>query len=313
VIVRSTALALALAAISCHPKESGVPPLCSFDMASEGELATKALPPETWLRLVSPTVDKTTMVRNGPLKDGCGRVVEDVASDPTFGCPAARFETVVVADDRVEASDLIMSQVGADRVLLWAATDELVDGQAFGSIALAQWTERGIEIHGAGVVRGHRQGARMRLHHASGIPVLVLESDRCDRANACTRVGQFVPMLARRFREVPLFEGARGCIGRAQFALTRQTEVKLDSRWVRRFRMSRNIELADSGIVLTDLVIVEDFDSGDPSTPPTPFRRATASRPLELADGRFELRDEDLWERVLRDYGEVRGPAVDRR
>ena len=136
--------------------------------------------------------------------------------------------------------------------------------------------------------------------------MLVLESDRCDRGKACTRVGQFVPMLARRFREVPLFEGDRGCIGRAQFPLTRQTEVKLDGRWVRRFRMSRNIELADSGIMLTDLVIVEDFDSGDPSTPPTPFRRATASRPLELADGRFELRDEDLWERVLRDYGEVR-------
>jgi len=303
-----TAIAIAgltaAAVVACHPKASGVPPLCAYDMASDTELAAKALPPATWLRLVSPSVDRTTMTRSGPLRDGCGRVLEAVA--PDTGCPATKLETVTVAGDVVEPKDLVISQIGENRVVLWAATDELVDGQSYGSIALALWTERGIELHAAGAVQGYREGARMRLHHASGVPVLVLESDRCDRAGACTRIGQFVPILARRFREVPVFEVGRGCIGRPQFPLTRATEVRMDGRWLRRFRLSRTIELAQEGIVLTDLVIVEDIDGQNPDAPPTPFRRATASRPLVLDDGHFELRDEDLWERVLRDYGNVR-------
>ena len=305
-VVGALALASVVAAsvVACHPKASGIPPLCAYDMASDNELAAKALPPATWLRLVSPSVDRSTMTRTGPLRDGCGRVLEAPALEAS--CPAAQLETVTVAGDVVEPKDLVIGQVGENRVVLWAATDELVDGQAYGSMALALWTERGIELHAAGAVQGYREGARMRLHHASGVPVLVLESDRCDKSGTCTRIGQFVPILARRFREVPVFEAGRGCIGRPQFPLTRATEVRMDGRWLRRFRMSRNIELAPEGIVLTDLVIVEDIDSQNPDTPPTPFRRATASRPLLLDDEHFELRDEDLWERVLRDYGNVR-------
>jgi hypothetical protein len=283
--------------------------LCSYDVASEGELEQKVLPPETWLKLVSPSIEHTSMTRTGPLRDGCGRTIDEITAFPS--CPAAQFETLAVAGDRVEAKDLLISQVGENRVVLWAATDELVDGEAYGSLALAHWTERGIELHATGAVRGFRQGARMRMHHASGIPVLVLESDRCDRNGACTRVGQLVPMLARRFREVPVFEAGRGCVGRAQFPLTRATEVRTDARWLRKFRMSRTIELAPEGVVLTDLVVVEDFDTQNPQNPPTPFRRVTARRPIELADEQFELRDEDLWERVLRDYGAVRPGSLD--
>jgi hypothetical protein len=290
--------------VACKPKPSGIPPLCKYDMASDAELESKALPPLTWLKVVSPSVEHTTMTRQGPLKDACARVVDEVREMPT--CPAARIETVTKANDVVEAKDLVISQVGADQTVLWAATDELVDGEAYGSIALARWTERGIEIHGTGAVQGYREGARMRLHHASGIPVLVLESDRCDAQRKCTRIGQFVPLLARKFREVPVFEAGRGCIGRAQFPLTRATEVKIDNRWVRRFRMSRSIELVNEGVVLTDLVTVEDFDAENPNNPPTPFRRATSTRPLLLGDTQFELRDEDLYDRVLRDYGNVR-------
>lgn len=299
--------------VACKPKPNRVPPLCKYDVASDNELASKTLPAGTWLALASPSVDRQTMTRKGPLKDSCGRVVQDPATDETMACPAARFETQPVAGDALEEKDLLVAQVDANKVVLWAATDEFVDGQAVGPVSLALWTEDGIEIHAAGVLRGFRTGARVRMHHASGIPVLVLESDRCTPDGKCTRVGQFVPVLARRFREVPVHETGRGCIGRPQFALTRDQEIAIDDKWVRRFRLVRNIELVDGGIMLNDLVTVDEFDKTDPAAPPTPFRRATASRPLELVDGHFELRDEDLWERVLRDDGSARGPLRDRK
>jgi len=185
------------ACASCKPKPNRVPPLCKYDVASENELAAKTLPAGTWLALASPSVDRQTMTRKGPLKDSCGRVVADPAADETMACPAARFETQAVSNDTLEEKDLLVAQVGGDKVVLWAATDEYVDGQAVGPVSLALWTEDGIEIHAAGVLRGFRTGARVRMHHASGIPVLVLESDRCTPDGKCTRIGQFVPVLAR--------------------------------------------------------------------------------------------------------------------
>lgn len=304
---RIATLALGLAVASACRNDGPRPGvLCSFDIASEDELAQKSLGNDTWMAVVSPSVDRNAMTRTGPLRDSCGRVAVDVGSDASFACPGVPLETRAVAGDKVDLRDLVIAQVGNDRVILWAATDELADGEAIGTITLAQWTDKGIDVFAAGAVRGFRDGARVRLHHAGSVPVMVLESDRCGAARKCTRVGQFVPILAGSFREVGLHEVGKGCIGRAQFDLTRELEVKIDNRWLRRFRMTRNIDLVDGGIVLTDLVIVEDRDANDPGLPPTPFRRATASRPLVFVDGHLELRDEDLWERVLRDYGSVR-------
>ncbi len=307
---RSAALAVCLlAASACRNDRPRPGVLCSFNIASEEELAQKSLGPDAWMSVVSPSVDRNSMTRTGPLRDSCGRIAVDVGGDTSFACPGVPIQTSLVAGDRVDLRDLMIAQVENDRVVLWAATDELAGGEAIGTITLAQWTDQGIDVFAAGAIRGYRDGARVRLHKVGPVPVMVLESDRCDPARKCTRVGQFVPILGGTFREVGLHETGKGCVGRAQFDLTRELEVKVDSRWLRRFRMTRNIDLVDGGIVLTDLVVVEDRDASNPGLPATPFRRATASRPLAFVDGHLELRDEDLWERVVRDYGSVRGPA----
>lgn len=309
-LVAGVTLVAAALGAACRPDPRRPGALCSFDVASEDELAAKTLPVSTWLTLVSPSIDRQTLVRQGPWRDSCGVVLT-----PPDGaaCPAAAALGTPVAGDRVEGTDLVMAQVGGDRMLAWAATDEFSDGMARGTVALVKWREDGIDVVGTGLVTGLRQGARARLHHTSGVEVLVLEGDRCDATRRCIRVGQFVPLAGGRFREAELHEPGRGCVGRPQFDLERSTEVRIDGRIVRSFRLTRSIELDGSGIVMTDLVVVEDRDARDPAAAPTPFRRATARRPLVFVDGHFELRDEDLWERVLRDYGAVREPGGPRR
>ena len=301
-----TMVALVTALSGCRPKSNRVSPLCKFDMASESELSSRALPAEAWLGIVEPSLNRTTMIHSGPHRDSCGRIAQDLTQDKAFVCPGVSVAAEPVAGDVAEISDLVMSQAGEDQLLLWAATEELVGGEAQGPMALVWWTDAGIEIHATGLVRGYRAGARMRLHHLGTDPVLVLESDRCDAANHCIRVGQFIPVIGRRFREAPLYSPTGECFGRAQFDLSREQEIALDDHRMRRFRLTRTIELQEDGVALIDLVTAEDYDKRYPDTPATPFRKASSNRPLHYVDGHLELRDEDLWDRVLRDGGAVR-------
>jgi hypothetical protein len=205
---------------------------------------------------------------------------------------------------------------------LWAATDELVGGETEGAAALALWGGKGLEIHAVGVLRGYRQAARMKLHairpstraDAPTIPVLILEGDRCDGEGRCERIVEVVPIVGRRLKELPVWELGRGCIGRAQFKLKKATEQEIPGGIIRRFSLTRTIELQEgAGVLITDLVNMEDYEKGNPEAPPRPFRKISSKRPLELPRelDRLLLRDEDLWERSIRDYGsaEVHDPS----
>jgi hypothetical protein len=268
----------------CKPKPKRVPPLCAFESGDNDEIKTKVLPPLTWLQLVSPSLDIDSMTRRGPLRDSCGLVVSDVSEDERFVCEGYGIPLDPAPDDLVEESDLLMSQVGEDKVLLWAATDEVGGGEASGIVSLALWTEKGIEIHATGPLRGLRDGARLRMAYIAEIPVLILESDRCPGGAttpaACSRIAQFVPIIDRRVRELPMYEADR-CIGRAQFELSRRAEIDLDAQWSRRFEMVRSIEIDAGQIVLTDLITAHDYNRVTQS-PPTPYRKAVSRRPLQL-------------------------------
>lgn len=304
--MRRSAAVLLLAVLAgvgsagCRRPHDRRPALCTFDVASDTELEHEALPAETLLTLVSPAIDRQVLARTGPWRDACGVVLEPPAEEQS--CPAPSGADPI-AGDRIEASDVVVAQVGDGHTIAWAATEELTDGRARGTVALLQWRERGVAILATGVITAHRTGARARLHHTSGIEVLVLEGDRCAASGECTRITRFVPRLGDRFTEIDLHEPGRGCIGPSELELERRAEMRMSDGWVRTFRLSRTVELDDTGIVLTDLVIVEDHDARDPAAPIRPFRRATARRPLALVDGHFELEEEDLWARVLRDDG----------
>lgn len=289
-------------AAGCRPQKTRVDALCSFDVVSQQELESKALDPMTWLTIVSPGIDRIKKTRTGAVLGACGLVHEPLA--PDFACKDFDGSVRRVAGDTIDESDLIMSQLGNDRTLLWAATDELEGGEAEGAAALTVWSDAGLEIHAVGSLRGYRQSARVKLHSVDGMPVLLLESDRCDAAGRCDRVVQPVPIIERRIRELPLYDENRGCLGRAQFVLTKKAERPLPAGWVRRFELQRSIELVEGGgLTLIDLIVAKDHDSRNPDTPPRPVRRINAKRPLQIRDGRWELTEEDLWERVVRDDG----------
>lgn len=298
-------LALGASVGACKPKKSANPPLCSFQAATDAELESQRLPPEAWLPIVSPSIDRATMTRRGPLQDACGRALEP---EPTAwaGCPDTGVRVVSPPGEPVSLDDLVLAQVGQGRMLAWTATDDLSDGDALGPAALIFWTESGLDIHATGLMRAPARGARLRLHHSNNKPVVIIEAERCGNDGKCLPDATFVPIVARRFRDVPLYDDEGACLGRARFELDRRVEQPSPGGLTRRFELQRTIELADEGIVLVDLVTGVELDPADPTSTSRPFRKVSTRRALEFDGERFVVRDKDLWSHVLRDYGLVR-------
>lgn len=316
-LVRSISLVLGAAALlgaaasaGCKPKRTRVPALCSFDGLSEEEREGQTLSPITWLTLTSPSVNRQSMQRGGPMMNACGQVIPPAFSEG-FECPGFEPSGELISTDVIEETDLVMNSAGEDRTVLWAATDELTSGEVEGAAALALWTDEAVEVHAVGMLRGYRHGARVRLHSIGATPVLVLQSDRCDADGACVGVSQVVPIINKRLAELPVWESERGCIGRAQFILEKRETRNLGDGTIRKFVLTRSLELDEEGVFLTDLVRMDDFPDGDPDAEPTPYRKVSARRPLLIEGDRFLLEDEDLWERVLVDHGQVVGTTND--
>jgi hypothetical protein len=306
---------------ACKPKRKGTPPLCAFQAATNAELESQSLKPVEWFPIVSPSIDRAAMTRTGPLRDACGRVLE--GGPAAFaGCPGPPVSVVSKPGDPVALEALVLSQVGKGRLLVWAATEALSDGDSLGPAALVFWTESGLEVHATGLLRGYAKRARMRLHHSRGVPVVILEAQRCESEGRCVPEATFAPILGRRFQDLPLYDAEGSCLGRARFELERRLEQPISGGFTRRFELQRTIELAEEGVVIIDLVTGEEYDPADPTATARPFRRVSTRRALELEDDHFVIRDRDLWTHVLRDYGLVRGdgdaprersdPTVDR-
>lgn len=293
---------------ACRPKKQSNPPLCTFEAVTD-EAMVRTLTPEQWLSLIAPRIDRSTLERLGPHTDACGRVLE-AEGEPWPACPGQYPPTVPRAGDPVEPSDVVMAQVGENRMMIWAATEELVSGEAMGPAALVIWKDAGLEVHATGMLRGLRQDARIRMHHTSGKLVVIMESSQCDADERCTTVAKFFPVVSRRFLDVPLLGPDGDCLGPPSFLLDRRVEQPQPGKLTRRFTLQRTVELSDEeGILLVDLVVGEEFDPNDPVGTVKPFRRVTARRQLEFVDDHFVLRDRSLWEQVLSDYGVVRPDA----
>lgn len=309
-VLGAAALLVAAASAGCKPKRTRVPALCSFDGLSEEEREGQTLSPITWLTLTSPSVNRQSMQRGGPMMNACGQVIPPAFSEG-FECPGFEPSGELISTDLIEETDLVMNSAGEDRTVLWAATDELTSGEVEGAAALALWTDEAVEVHAVGMLRGYRHGARVRLHSIGATPVLVLQSDRCDADGACVGVSQVVPIINKRLAELPVWESERGCIGRAQFILEKRETRNLGDGTIRKFVLTRSLELDEEGVFVTDLVRMDDFPDGDPDAEPTPYRKVSARRPLLIEGDRFLLEDEDLWERVLVDHGQVVGTTND--
>lgn len=300
-------VALGVALGACKPRKTGTPPLCSFKAATDTEIQSQSLPPEAWLPIISPNIDRATMIRRGNLLDACGRGLEP--GPVVFeGCPPDSARIVTRPEDPVDLDDLVLGQVAEGRMLAWAAIDDLSDGDSIGPAALVFWTPEGLDVHATGVVRGMAKDARLRLHQSGGKPVMIINSERCGggEGSKCLPEASFVPIIARKFRDLPLYDDEGTCLGRTRFELERRIDQPTEGGFTRRFELQRNVELAEEGIVLVDLVTGVEFDPADPTATPRPFRKVSTRRMLELDGERFIVRDKDLFNQVLRDYGLVR-------
>ncbi|MCH9684197.1 MAG: hypothetical protein K0V04_22380 [Deltaproteobacteria bacterium] len=293
----------------CRPQQRSDPPLCSFELAGDAHEPAPALSPTQWLPIVSPSIDRTRLVRTGPLRDTCGRQLPTTpAAWPA--CPNAFARTVPRPGGVVDLDDFVLGSVRDGRLLVWAATEDLSTGDGMGPAALVSWTEHGLDVHATGSLSGARDDVRLQVHHSGGIPVVIHRAQRCDADDVCRPVAHLTPIVGRRFREMPVFDPQGQCLGPATFELHRTAEQPTETGSLRRFELHRTIELTPEGIVIVDLVTGQELDPRDPDGSAVPFRRITARRAIELTEDRFVLRDRDLWTHTLRDSGMVRTPAA---
>ncbi len=294
-------LGLLLASPGCKPPPARVPALCS-DRISREERDAQQLPSQTWLTLASPSIDLTSMQRSGPLTTACGEVGPSAFS-PTFECPGLELEPAPSPPTSVALTDLVQDAAGQGRSLLWAPTDPLPSGEFEGSAAVAVWTDDRLEIHATGAIRGYRDNARLQLHAIGSTPVLILESDRCQGA-ACTPMVQIVPILGRRFAELPVWDAARGCAGRAQFPMRLEEQRRLNRSTTRRFTLKRSLELTSAGIAIHERLEMRDESRLD-DAPSSTFRTVEARRDVSLDGDALYVEQANLWERAISDDGDV--------
>ena len=191
--------------------QSPVKALCQVETRVNGNVpvAERSFPVQYWFVLLlngyRSSGEPTT-----PIKDCRGLPIE-VRYD---GCaPEAAGQADLAR--RLGPSDLLISNLGDARRLVWVMTTRLPDGQAQGPVALAEVTSTGIAVRAMGVLRAYPDRARLRLLQVGAGSVLVAEGERCPGKGdptGCDKGMRVMPLVADRFENRPLTRADGQCL-----------------------------------------------------------------------------------------------------
>jgi hypothetical protein len=114
--------------------------------------------------------------------------------------------------------DVVVANVDDQRRLIWAMTDRLSDGEAEGTIAIAEVGAHGINVVALGVLRAYPQNVSLRLERLGSSSVLVADGEHCSPGQAaedCARAVRLVPLVGDRFESRPVVDASGTCLGRS--------------------------------------------------------------------------------------------------
>jgi hypothetical protein len=306
--MRSALLLSVCLVAACKPppktKSSG-PPLCSAARPLTKTNKFRSMRADDWFNLL---VDRAA---DGSNADCTGTPL--TWSEPQGCLETAEASTPAPAQPFKE-EDVIVTRVDEATKLVWVMTDRFSNGDAQGPVALVEEGAQTMDVVSLGTLRSKGRRPRLKMITVGKSEVLTAEGEVCEREDdpaSCRRSISLLQRQGKRF--VPLRLHARNgmCLGPAVIHMKRQKLVPLDSGWTRRLELNSTLQAQPARILVTEQVVVSDFDPTRPGVPPRPVRRADAEILLWFAkDGRLLASDASLWSRVLEQVGkEEKGEA----
>jgi hypothetical protein len=292
---------MAIVVGACRPApvgRKGAVPQCTAARPVTKTNRIRPMRPDDWFHLL---VDRTV---EGTNADCTGAPLTWV--DPE-GCLESVEGAAPVPPRPFREEDVVLTRVDETTRLVWVVTDRFSNGDGQGPVALVSEQPETMDVVALGTLRARAGRARLKLLDLGGTEVLSAEGEACEREDDPASCRRSTTLLVHRGpRFMPLRIHARNgmCLGPAVIHMKRQKSVPLDSGWTRRLELNSALEAQKARLVVTEQVVVSDFDPSRPGVPPRPVRRADAEILLWFGkDGRFLASDASLWSRVLEQIG----------
>ncbi len=290
----SIVLAALLAGCAAGPQQQEHPwaenALCAMERPWDAAVGTDVL-----LTLVVRGWDPRTRMATSPAIDCEGRHI--TWSGPGLACADNNLAQTVLPPRALGEEDVVVSQLGPERQLVWVITNRYASGDAYGPVALVERSRRALLVRAQGVLRAFPTKARMRLERVGKDQLLVAEGERCGAAGStCDRTVRILALRGERFLPVTFADDKGGCVLPGLVFLLREESDRLESGWRRRYELSSTLTFGAEGIAVQEQVVIRDIDPKNPTAPGRLFRRAEGDYTARLQpDGRFLTTGTPLW------------------
>jgi len=170
-------------------------------------------------------------------------------------------------------------------------------------VVLVTEGEQNMEVQAVGSLRAKAKRPRLKLMHLGKLEILTADGEACERDDdptTCRRSMTFMVRQGARFNPMRIVARNGECLGPAVIYVARQQTVPLPSGWKRKLEMNSTMETQEARFVVTEQVVVSDYDPTRPGVPPRPVRRADAEIVYWPGKGaKLIASDASLWSRIL--------------
>jgi hypothetical protein len=308
----SVVVLLSLLVAACpgtvRPKLPYDPPLCRMNTGYDLDkpLVQRALPAQFWFSLIIRGYQANGDIPR-PTQDCAGELVAwtaDACSEP---------DTRALLPTPLSERDIVVSELGEGRRLVWVITDRFTSGEALGPVALANFDMRGVSVESLGVLRGYPARAHLRLERLGDYQILAAEGEACSDerdVRSCVQAVRLVPVGRRRFIPMDLTDIQGRCVGRTFFPRAAEGTVG-DGNQRRSYRLQRNVTFNSDAILVEEQMSVMQGGWGAASVDAaaSAVSKMTANRRIRIIGGRLVIDEPSLLERFTRYPAQDRPPA----
>jgi len=282
--------------------EPMTPPLCAYSTRTEGgSVESRTLAIATWFTFLLPGYKLKTSEVTRPLVNCAGQPVRWTYMGPD--CPNLEADLAYLPPTPVRPQDLVLSSTSDLQRLVWAAADQLSDGESEGPVVLAEFTPSSVAVRALGTLRALPGRARLRLVDVQGRSLLVAEGEYCPSSGGstavakCTRGARILLLAGQRFEPQPLRRDDGACLGPAYFPTARTKVLTAKDGTREQITLSSKLEFVPDRLVVHEEVEVRTLEGDGPGRL---LRQAQADRTVRVKGGRLYVSDASLWGRMLR-------------
>ncbi len=284
------------------PPAAAQKPICSIETTVGTDRAPRdrVYPPQYWFVLLVEGYQSSGQIGR-PAKDCRGFPVSQAGD----GCDGQL--PVESAPQSLTARDLVVTNLGDTRRLIWAITDRLADGQGQGPVALAEIGVHGVPVRAIGTLRTYPENVTLRLEKVGAATLLVAEGEKCAGAGAaCERAVRLLLQLGDRFVSKPVVDDHNACLGSALFPV--RTKGGVGRRTSTNYELEASLVFGPDAITIREQLAVSSGHGADeqPTTAGTFVTRIQAERTLTINGGTLVANGPSLLDRWLAQHGGIK-------